>query len=489
MRRGEPNYVAARNRYPKRRERYKQLEQEIISCMKEEMGLVVGVVKKKKLEHPGKEIVVNGKKRGSLGNSRGDGRTVNLMCLHCADNERNEYSPVLRMASYEEEKDGNMMEYGYRIMDVFFHNLECCKDRKERRLWYLGLPGDERKGWKLFRCGDGKKNVHRSAAFDKWIVSLHPYGNPLKEWPYPPVKGKGKAKGQEKQNEKRMLVDLKVAVLDGEIEEFAVRRWLAWTLYEIICKLNLVEEWTLHIPHRAPGPCVGKPYGAGQFPLAERGYNNPPVHLYMGYSSLIIGGMQLDEKNPKKLAKEVRCHQEAHIDFANDRYGSAANCCLLKGLTPPLTFNVALEDERILWVENGEKKVKVKKNELLAVSCDTVHGGTCYVFQPEPEGINKEGWKAQYHPSFHGRLCSKRYPASADAIQPKIGVDTYMPSAHMYQMSDEAIDGIAEKADEMLQNAYLHYNERGMNTEKTKAIFEKYGMVDSRKMNKRKRKT
>lgn len=472
---GEPGYVGYRNRYPKRRERYKKLEREIISRLEEDVGLNVGLVaREKKPEGMVEYIASNRKKSGSLGNSRGKKRTVNLMCLNCADKERNEYSPVLRMAGYEKKKEGNMMEYGYRILDVFFHNVECRKDRKARQTWHVGVAGEGRNGWKLIECGNDKKGSMKEAlraeTFDGWIKALYRAENPICRL--------------------YSRVDLKEPenLEKGPLEEWKLRKWLSWVLYEIICRLNLAEEWTIHIPHRSPGPCVGKPYGPGQFPLAERGYNNLPVHLYMGPSSLVIGGMELDLNDERKVLKEVNCREEAHVDDVNEEHRSADQCVLLKGLTSPLTFNVALEGERVLWVENANKMVGVKKNEILAICCDTVYGGTCYEMKPKARTKEKKWWKPQYKPSFHGFLGSKRYPASGDLADSKIAVESDLTREHMYQLDEDGIVGTVRKVDQLWQNVFYHYQERKMNNAEVNEIFTKYGMLEEQEQNGRTRK-
>lgn len=460
--RDEPNYVAARNRYPKRRERYKQLEEEIIARMKDEVGLEVGIVKKKKEKDMVAPTVTTGKKSGCLGNSRGDRRTVNLMCMNCACVERNEYSPVIRMSSYEEEREANMMEYGYRIMDVFFHNVDCCKDRLEWRRWYVGLGGEERKGWKVLGSGDdkkcSKKELQRSAAFQRWIEKLEPCG-------------------------KDVLVELKGAVVDGGCEEFAVTRWLAWILYEVICKLNLVEEWTQHIPHRSPGPCVGKAYGPGQFPLTERGSKEMPVHLYMAHLYLIVGGMKLDGINVREVWKE-----EEKAEAEKKKHGSGVKCKLLKELTPPMALYVALEDERRFWLENGDRTVTVKKNELIAMSCDLKYSGSWFGNKTEGKEEDKTNHEQQGYPLFHGRLLSKQYPVAADEKEAEIEAESELGREHMFKESDEGIVASIERGAAMLENAFFHYYKRGMDSEKANVILERYGMLQKETRNRTKRK-
>jgi hypothetical protein len=465
---GEPGYVGYRNRYPKRRERYKELEREIISRLEEDVGLNVGLVaRKKRLEGTGDDIASNGKKSGSLGNSRGKKRIVNLMCLNCAYKEGNEYSPVLRMAGYEKKREGNMMEYGYKILDVFFHNVECRKGQRACQTWY----GEGRKGWKLLECGNEKKGsrkeVLRVDTFDEWIKALNTAQNPLCK-----------------------SVDLKEPgdLEKGPLEEWKLRKWLSWVLYEIICRLNLVEEWTVHIPHRSPGPCVGKPYGAGQFPVAERRYNNLPVHLYMGPCSLNVGGMELDWNGERKRSKEDYFQEEAHGDYLKQKYGRAEEGVLMKGLTFPLSFDVALEEERLLWVENANKMVGVKKNEILVIGGDIGHGRICYELKLEPRRNEKKWWKAQYKPYFHGCLGSKRYPLSGNVTEQKIAPESSLPREDMCELDEDGIVDTIRRVDQLWQDVFKHYQERKMNNAEVNEIFTKYGMLEEKEQNGRTRK-
>jgi hypothetical protein len=79
----------------------------------------------------------------------------------------------------------------------------------------------------------------------------------------------------------------------------------------------------------------------------------------------------------------------AHGDFASPAFNDeddganedeestcwAENSPLLRGLSHPCTFNVAIETERTMWINSIGNEVTFKINETLANSADTVHGG------------------------------------------------------------------------------------------------------------------
>jgi hypothetical protein len=456
----DAEHVANRNRFPLRRERYKLLLKELTDRFKEDVELDLGVARYD--EKKGKMEYENEERRAGTGSRLQAGRTVMLVCKRCMDREKGEFSPVVRLKVYEKEKEG-MMEYGLLALEVYFHNVDCCRDRKNRSSdWYIGVNGGEKRcGWLKFGSTEGgvKLEELRKMAFDQWIAYLNTFKDPEKHLPGEGGKSENILFGAEekKRNDNRRQVRIEEAgSLPSQIDRKAYMSFTAWWMFKMVCKLNLCEEWTPFIPLRRPKRCGGKPFGRGEYPIEARPEETRiPTHLFMKGGFLLFGGMQLEKGNKKKarkLAKEAYCDQEAHKDFFNEKFTAASECPLLEGLHAPLTFNVALEDERSIWVMNNWKgapvavvdgnerriNVPILKNEALVIGCDTVHGGKAWVF--EPDDGKTVNWKPKYRPSFRAVISSTRYPTTEGYVNMAIGRDTYIPPEHQWHLDDEAFE-------------------------------------------------
>jgi hypothetical protein len=222
-------------------------------------------------------------------------------------------------------------------------------------------------------------------------------------------------------------------------------QYISWMLYAWVARFNLVQEWTSYRPH--PNPVK-----AGHPSLHEKGKKktycytlepepNRPVHLYLNGIYLLFGGMQLDKTSKRLIApgEQPYLHQMAHGDFSSTSFklqGSdddevdpfiwARDSPLLKGLSHPCTFNIAIENERTIWVNKISNEVRFKTNVTLANSADTIHGG----FVWNGHDFKDEEDKFFYKPSMHLVLNSVRYPKSSNSVQTCVNTETYCPKEH-----------------------------------------------------------
>jgi hypothetical protein len=189
---GHQLFVASPHRYKLRRARYNLLINELIIQFKQDIGLELGLAK----------IKGNVKSdRAGLGNNIKPRRIVNLVCLRCADPEKAEFSPVIRVKcnAVDDEEDADKIVYSLSVLDVYFHDSVCTT--------HSGKVSAN--GWQKFRCAseeDGsKKESLRSAAFDRWIKFLHLWDDPEKQMPYPSEINFG---AQKHQFDKRLQVPM-----------------------------------------------------------------------------------------------------------------------------------------------------------------------------------------------------------------------------------------------------------------------------------------
>jgi hypothetical protein len=478
--RGHQLYVGTANRFKMRRTRYNLLINELKIQFKQDIGLDLGLAK----------IKGNVKSdRAGLANIIEPKRIVNLVCLQCADPEKAEFSPVVRVKcnAVDDEDDPNKIVYSFSVLNVYFHDSVCTKH-----------PGKvSANGYQKVPCGseeDGsKKESLRSAAFDRWIKFLHIWDDPEKQMPYASEINFGT---QKHQFDKRLQVPIYEEVdLPREIREKPYIAFVAWRLMEVICKRNLTQEWTREIPARYPSRTVET--AQKEYPLAPQQNNNLPVHLFMKGGLLLLGGIQLDKENPKKLEKvQAHTHQPAHTDIVNMHFNSCGDCPLLHGLNHPLTFNIAIEDERSIWVNDVTNVVKMDKNDMLVISADTVHGGMSYVFAPKPKPKTKsqakkaklnEGpedndvtWKPKYHPSFHGVLSSKRFPPTNDQIKYAHDLSSYLPRTHLGLLDEEEVCDLVRLIHKKMQDVAAHCK-KNLKDSTTKKVLNAYkpGMNES----------
>ena len=171
-----------------------------------------------------------------------------------------------------------------------------------------------------------------------------------------------------------------------------------------------------------------------------------PVHMFVDGTVLLFGGMGLDEHG-RLLGKEddeKLVHQAAHINFHNSKWKSCDACELLHGLTKPFTANVAVEDERKIYIRNPkEETVLVKVNDILVIAGNQIHGGMTYIYD-EIEEVPK------YYPSLHFVFQSKRFKKMKDVVgvPELIKVETYVHPVQMADISDEDLKGKIEASRE-----------------------------------------
>ena len=149
-----------------------------------------------------------------------------------------------------------------------------------------------------------------------------------------------------------------------------------------------------------------------------------PVHLYVDGSVLLFGGMALTKSGKLKSGCNERdvVHQAAHVDFFNERWTHCNECELLNGLAKPFSVNIAVEDQREIYMKDEKNKVPVMLNDILLVGGSTVHGGTTYV-------CDKDDIK--YHPSLHFVFQSKRFKKTDEEVGLTNESGSYCHASHL----------------------------------------------------------
>ena len=145
---------------------------------------------------------------------------------------------------------------------------------------------------------------------------------------------------------------------------------------------------------------------------------------------ILFGGMALTQDNKKIRKSGSYSHQAAHSDFANNTFQHLSYCCLLNGLVKPFAVNIPIEDERSIYIGSPDVIQTIKKNEILIMGGDTIHGGTSYIFQPPPK----------YHPSVHFVFSSRRFKKDTNAVSLNNEPSGYVSKRGATLLTDEAIE-------------------------------------------------
>lgn len=415
-----------------KRERYEELINDLENDFKRNSGLDVGVLWK---------------------NDKKDYRGPRWLCMVCK-NCKSDPSPIVRLQLGNKgeapgDGDGEKVEkqqefprcYYLVLHEVYFH---CCKSQNKE--------GEEVKMHKeLEKNGGGKGYVKlgamsgldkfRDDALGKWIGNLHRHKNPSKNLPEgdPIVFPK---EDQVLDNRRQVVLEKKVP--DTINLEF-LTRYMAWHIYRIVNELHIVEEFTKYLPR--PLSSVEKrrqTIKAGCWPLLEQ--TEKPLHLYVAGVVLLFGGMAMveDKKGKRTLQKEDpkkrQClHQAAHTDFSNGTFQNLNQCELLYGLVKPFAVNIAVEDERSIYVGKPSNTICFKKNELMLVGGDTVHGGVSYIFNPDQRPV-------QYHPSLHFVFGSRRFKQDPNKVSVSLEARNYLPACHAVNLNNEQLVNCTNEA-------------------------------------------
>jgi hypothetical protein len=239
---------------------------------------------------------------------------------------------------------------------------------------------------------------------------------------------------------------------------------------------NLTAEFTKYRPHPNVRRLVGPDQKDG-LPICLPQDPNRPVHLYLAGIYLLYGGMQLAKVGNSLLAPgEIPyLHQMAHSDFASPQFNFLANkndnaedfplasqSPLLRGLSHPATINVALETERTMWINYDKHVVTFKKNEAVANSADTIHGGVSW----NAHNHKDDQGRFLYKPSLHMVLGSVRFPQIPNNVKINVSDSTYCPSEHTPWMSDEELKSyLTVSGTRMLQLVAIAKGELGQKHE------------------------
>jgi hypothetical protein len=123
----------------------------------------------------------------------------------------------------------------------------------------------------------------------------------------------------------------------------------------------------------------------------------------------------------------------SHTDFEAPFWKRADESPLLRGLSHPCTFNIALEDKRSMWINKISNEVTYTTNEIAILSGDVYHGGLSQIFNPA-DPVPK------YSPALHIVLGSWRFPRIPNEVRLGVTFDTYCADEHVsYLDEDDAI--------------------------------------------------
>jgi hypothetical protein len=392
-----------------------------------------------------------------------NGRSIVFYCTRCCNIEEGLYTPVIvgifGLEHVAAPKDH--VKVTIEFTEFWFHNQNCqfsfkkCdefphyKEADEARKKAPGKGGQlaNAPGYELIQAAPGKRFEQlRSLAYGRWLEMLKLYQKPGNPTP----KGRNpKQIGMPPGSKIHFSVDKKIRrdnrmqqALTGPpdgwsdlVDLQAHTQFLAWHLVRLISRYNLVQEWTSYRPH--PNP--------------------------KGWELFEASGMQLDPTGQGLLSagKKPFLHQMSHGDFpspnfkkvfsniknkAEEDFVTATNSPLLRGLHHPFTFNVALETERSIWISNIHHVVTFEKNQTLAISADTTHGGYSWNAHEHKDMAGQ----FLYKPSLHCVLGSVRHPQIPDTVHLTISSETYCPKVHLQHMGTEQLEQLLEYHDEIL---------------------------------------
>jgi hypothetical protein len=334
------------------------------------------------------------------------------------------------------------------LEEVWFHDHDCSKAKadlleEEPR---DGGPVQNAPGYAVIPAPKGEMlEKLRVEAYSPWLKEFKEYKEPGKRMP------PGEAinfDGIRCDNRTQVPLNHPKKV-PANVNLVAHARLTAWQLYRYIAKLNLVQEWTIYRPHPNPWSDKTLPKDKELFPTLKPDPERP-VHLYLNGIYLLYGGMQLtkDGKDLLPAGEEPYLHQLAHTDFASPAFGKDGTCWakhspLLKGLSHPCTFNMAIETERSMWINNIRNVVTFRKNETVANSADTIHGG--YAWNAH-EHTNEEDGTFLYKPSVHYVLGSVRFPQMRGEVNIVSAAENYCPKEHAIHLVTSDLQEYVEAA-------------------------------------------
>ena len=99
----------------------------------------------------------------------------------------------------------------------------------------------------------------------------------------------------------------------------------------------------------------------------------------------------------------------------------------------PFAVNIAVEDERKIYVGKAENAIRFQRNEILLIGGDTVHGGVSYLF-------DKDHVPVQYHPSIHFVFGSKRFKKDENSVLLSYEAGNYLPPAYAANLTHKTLE-------------------------------------------------
>ena len=313
------------------------------------------------------------------------------------------------------------------LLEAYFHKCVEKKGTEEIVKKLEKGPGYLEIQWN--KKGNEMMEQLRKDAFGDWVDHLHTFENP--DETLPPGE-KVVFPSEEEVEDNRTQVILEKGLPEG-VKEKSMIQYLAWVIYKIVWELGIAPEFTKNLP--VPYESVkAQTIACDSWQTMKNA--NELVHLYVSGLVLMFGGMALGADG--KIAKDVEgkqlLHQAAHKDFVSEYFGGVVDCPLLNGLIKPFTVNIALEDERCIYIDNPKNTVQVKLNNMLLVGGETVHGGKAYVCDTSEKPL-------KYHPSLHFVFESKRFKRSTNMVGlPKMQVG-YTPQVHIWKLSKIELEG------------------------------------------------
>ena len=399
-------------------------------------------------------------------------RKVVLYCMRCWDKKEGNFTRVVAGFFREESRaagNGNTLKKCcIEITEFWFHDQNCSSGKSRNQEYAnpgFGGPLKNGPGFEKIPAPRGSLIEElRGVAYDGWINTMNEYQEPGHQVvdaggnnpnrigmpPGSPITF-GYHEGESVLDNRTQVPLTDPNAFPPGVDIAAHTQYTTWHIYNYISRYNLTQEFTSHRPHPNPKK-AGFPAATlqgGTITLSPDPLR--PVHLYVDGIYLIFGGMQLERGGKGLLAPSEQpfLHQMAHGDFAtpmlswpptdNGRvydYPLAKESPLLRGLSHPGTFNVAIETSRSMWISNIHQVVTFGKNETLANSADTIHGGLCWNAH---QYKNSEG-KFLYKPSIHLVLGSTRFPQIRNEVKLDVTAETYCPPQHLAWMSTQDLE-------------------------------------------------
>ena len=351
--------------------------------------------------------------------------------------------PIIRVKLNSDERMDPAGKTRYffwlELLEAYFHKCVGKKETQELVKKVEIIPGYLKIDWS--NKGNEMMEQLRKEAFGEWVDHLHTFENPDETMP-PGEKVVFPSEDEVEDNRTQVLLEKGLPV---GVKEKCMTQYLAWVIYKIVWELGIAPEFTKHLPVSYES-VKGKAIPCGLWPTMKND-GKDPVHLYVSGVVLMFGGMALGADG--KIAKDVEgkqlLHQAAHRDFVSEYFGCVVDCPLLNGLTKPFTVNIALEDERCIYIEQPKNTVQVNLNNMLLVGGETVHGGIAYVCDTSEKPL-------KYHPSLHFVFESKRFKRSTNMVGlPKMQVG-YTPPAHIRKLSKIELEGRLKEVAEQFVN-------------------------------------